>query len=310
MTPDTNVAGPGRPGILDRLAKGEILVLDGATGTYLQEHGLSPGGCPELMNDTNPDVIRQMAADYFAAGSDMVLTNSFGSNVFGLERYGAGGRVKELNRKAAEIARSAAPAGRFVVGSVGPTGKFIEPLGDVSEDEMYDALAEQITGLEEGGADAVMIETQLALEEAALAVRAAKENTSLVVMSTMTFTLGPRGYFTLAGLTPEKAVEGLFEAGADVVGANCGEGIDRMLEIATRMRTATDRYLVIQSNAGIPTFVKGETCYLETPEFMAERYLKMAKLPVNILGGCCGTTAEHIKALVKVVKGEAAAAAV
>lgn len=307
MTPDTNRAGSSHPGILELLAAGEILVLDGATGTYLQNHGLEPGGCPELMNETNPDVVYQMAADYFAAGSDMVLTNSFGGNVFGLERYGAGDRVREINRKAAEIARSAAPEGKFVVGSVGPTGKFIEPLGDVSEDAMYDALAEQVKGLEEGGADAVMIETQLALEEAALAVRAAKENTKLVVMSTMTFTLGPRGFFTLAGLTPEKAVEGLQEAGADVVGANCGEGIDRMLEIATRMRAVTDGNLVIQSNAGIPTLVKGETCYLETPEFMAERYKKLAKLPVNVLGGCCGTTPEHIKALAQAVKGEAAA---
>jgi 5-methyltetrahydrofolate--homocysteine methyltransferase len=306
LTPEKSTANSDHPGILDRLATGQILVLDGATGTYLQEHGLEPGGCPELMNDTNPDVVRQMASDYFAAGSDMVLTNSFGSNVFGLVRYGAGDRVRELNRKAAEIARSAAPEGKFVVGSVGPTGKFIEPLGEVSEDEMYDALAEQITGLEEGGADAVMIETQLALEEAALAVRAAKENTNMVVMSTMTFTLGPRGYFTLTGLTPEKAVGRLYEAGADIVGANCGEGIDRMLEIAKRMRAATDRYLVIQSNAGIPTIVNRETCYLETPEFMAERYQKMAKLPVNILGGCCGTIAEHIRALVETLKGEAA----
>lgn len=297
----------GYPGILDRLATGEVLVFDGATGTYLQEHGLEPGASPELMNDTMPEVIQQMAADYFAAGSDMVLANSFGGNRFILGRHGAKDRVRELNRKAAQNARAAAPPGKFVAGSVGPTGQFIEPLGEVTEQEMYDVLAEQITALEEGGADAVMIETQLAIEEAVIAVRAAKENTKLVVMSTMVFDKGPRGYFTMMGVTPEAAVKGLEEAGADVVGTNCGNGIERMVEIATKMRAVTDGYLAVQSNAGIPTLIKGESCYPETPEFMAEGYRKLAELPVNILGGCCGTTAAHIKALVDAVKGEAAA---
>ena len=299
MTSDTS--NP-HPGILDRLAQGELLIFDGATGTYLQDHGLEPGGCPELLNDLQPDLIRQMAADYFAAGSDMVLTNSFGGSKFMLKKYGVGDRVRELNRKAAENARASAEPGKFVVGSVGPTGEFIEPLGAVSEEEMYEALAEQITALEEGGADGVMIETQLALEEAALAVRAAKENTDLVVMSTMVFDKGPRGYFTMMGVTPERAVEGLQEAGADVVGTNCGNGIERMIEIAEKMRAVTDGYLVVQSNAGIPKIVKGEICYPETPEFMADGYRKLAKLPVNMLGGCCGTTPAHIRALVDAVK--------
>jgi 5-methyltetrahydrofolate--homocysteine methyltransferase len=118
----------------------------------------------------------------------------------------------------------------------------------------------------------------------------------------MVFDKGPRGYFTMMGVTPEQAVEGLEEAGADIVGTNCGNGIERMVEIATRMRAATDKYLVVQSNAGLPIIRKGETCYLETPEFMAEHYRKLADLPINILGGCCGTTAEHIRALVETVR--------
>ena len=293
------------PGILDRLAAGEILVFDGATGTYLQRHGLEPGGCPELLNDTNPELIQKMAADYFEAGSDIVLTNTFGGNRFGLSRpqYAAGDRVRELNIKAAQNARAACPPGKYVAGSVGPTGEFLEPLGNVTESEMYDALAEQITALAEGGADAVMIETQLGLEEASMAVRVAKENTDLVVMSTMVFDLGPRGFFTMFGVTPEQAVTGLLEAGADVVGSNCGNGIDRMIEIAGRMRAVTDRYLVIQSNAGIPAIKGGEILYPESPEYMAERYKKLAAIPVNILGGCCGTGPEHIRALAQAVKG-------
>ena len=297
-------ASDQHPGILDRLAAGDTLIFDGATGTYLQQHGLEPGGSPELMNANDPDVVRGMAKTYFDAGSDIVLTNSFGGNRFMLAKYGAAERLFELNRLAAEHARSAAPPGKYVAGSIGPTGEFIEPLGDVTEDELYDTFAEMSKAFEAGGADAVMVETQLGLEEAAIAVRAAKENTGLVAMATMVFDKGPRGYFTMFGVTPEQAVEGLQEAGADIVGTNCGSGIERMVEIATRMRAVTDGYLVVQSNAGLPEIRQGEICYPETPEFMAEHYRKLAELPINILGGCCGTTAEHIRALVQSVKSE------
>ncbi len=293
----------GKPGILDRLAAGETLFFDGATGTYLQNHGLGPGGSPELMNADNPDVIRQMAAHYFDAGSDIVLTNSFGGNRFMLERYGAGDRLFELNKLAAEHARAAAPEGKYVAGSIGPTGEFIEPLGTATEDELYETFSEMCRAFEAGGADAVMIETQLALDEAAIAVRAAKETTNLVVMSTMVFDKGPRGYFTMMGVTPEQAVEGLQEAGSDIVGTNCGNGIERMVEIAARMRAVTDKYLVVQSNAGLPVIKNGETLYLESPEFMAKHYKELAELPINILGGCCGTTADHVRELVKSVRG-------
>ena len=292
----------GNPGILDRLAAGETLIFDGASGTYLQNNGLEPGASPELMNASDPDTIKGMAAHYFEAGSDIVLTNTFGGNKFMLKRYGAEERVFELNRTAAELARAVAPEGKFVAGSIGPTGEFIEPLGTVTEDEMYDTFQEMSKAFEAGGADAVMIETQLAIEEAAIAVRAAKENTGLVVMATMVFDKGPRGYFTMMGVTPEQAVEGLEEVGADVVGTNCGNGIERMVEIATRMRAATDKYLVVQSNAGLPEIRNGETCYLESPEFMADHYRKLADLPINILGGCCGTTGGHIRALVESVR--------
>jgi len=292
-------ASDEHPGILDRLADGQTLVFDGATGTYLQQHGLEPGGSPELMNVTNPGTVREMARNYFDAGSDIVLTNSFGANRFMLKKYGSEKRLFELNRLAAEHARSEAPAGKYVAGSIGPTGEFIEPLGTVTEDELYENFSEMSMAFEAGGADAVMIETQLAAEEACIAIRAAKENTDLVVMSTMVFDKGPRGYFTMMGVTPEQAVESLQDAGADVVGTNCGNGIEGMIEIAKRMRAVTDNYLVVQSNAGLPVIRNGETCYLETPEFMAKHYVELAELPVNILGGCCGTTSDHIRALVQ-----------
>lgn len=295
--------------ILERLAAGDILIADGASGTYLQNHGLEPGGSPELLNAGQPALIRQMAKDYYDAGSDFVLTNSFGGSKFRLALHGAGDRVRELNRLAAEHARAVAPPGRYVVGSVGPTGEFIAPLGNVSVGELYDALADQISALQEGGADAVVIETQLALEEAKVAVRAARENTRLAVFASMTFDKGPRGYFTMMGDTPERAVTELFAVGAHVVGTNCGSGIDRMVEIAVRMRAVSSGYLWVKSNAGIPKVAKGGTEYPESPEYMAERFETLARLPVNILGGCCGTGPAHVRALVEVVRGNGLKAA-
>ena len=280
----------------------EILIFDGATGTYLQQHGLESGGCPELMNSDAPDTVRGMARAYFDAGCDFVLTNTFGGTKFRLNHYDAQDRVTELNALGAELAKSQAGPGQYVAGSVGPTGEFIEPLGTVSEDEMYDAFAEQITALEEGGADAVMIETQMVLDEAQIAIQATRDNTDLVVMATMVFDKGPRGFFTMWGTSPEDAATGLAQAGADVVGSNCGNGIDKMIEIAQQMRSVVDCPIVIQSNAGIPAYKGGEIIYPESPEYMAERYKQLAETPVQILGGCCGTTPDHITALVQAVK--------
>ena len=291
-----------RPEELRNRLDSELLIFDGATGTYLQQHGLEPGGCPELMNADAPDTIQQMARDYFDAGSDIVLTNTFGGNRYRLQHYDAQDRVAELNQLAAAHAKSQANDDQFVAGSVGPTGEFIEPLGNASEADLYDAFSEQIVALEAGGADAVMIETQMVLEEAQIAINAAKENTELVVMATMVFDLGPRGFFTMWGTTPEQAAEGLVEAGAEVVGSNCGNGIDKMIDIAKAMRAVTDAKLVIQSNAGIPDIVSGEIVYPESPEYMSERFQTLAEVPVNVLGGCCGTTSEHIRALANTVR--------
>ena len=289
--------------MLERLARGDVLISDGATGTYLQEHGLEPGGCPEEFNASHPDVVRGMAREYFAAGSDMVLTDSFGGSRFMLKKYGHGDRVQEFNRLAAQHARSQAPLGRYVVGSVGPTGEFLEPLGEVSEAEMLDAFVEQITALEEGGADAVVIETMTALEEATLAIRAARENTDLVVMSTMVYDKGPRGFFTMMGVTPERGVKELQDAGADIVGTNCGNGIEVMVELAREVRGATDGYLLVHSNAGIPSIKGGEIVYPETPDYMIDGFKQLVDIGINIVGGCCGTGPDHIRTIAKALRG-------
>ncbi len=291
------------PTLLERLERGDTIISDGATGTYLQENGLEPGGCPEEFNTSQPEIVRSMAKRYFDAGSEMVLTNSFGGSKFMTRKYGFEDRVAEFNRLAAEHARSVAPPGGYVIGSVGPTGEFLEPLGPVTSLEMYDAFVEQITALAEGGADGVVIETMTAIEEATLAVRAAKESTDLVVMATMVYDPGPRGFFTMMGITPEDGVKKLRQAGADVVGTNCGNGIERMIEIARLMRAVDDGYMLIHSNAGIPAIVDLEIVYPETPEFMAEHFKTLQGLGINILGGCCGTGPDHIKSLASAIRG-------
>ena len=288
---------PPAMSLTKRLELNDVMLSDGATGTYLQYNGLEPGGCPEEFNLSHPDIVRGMAKEYFEAGSDIVLTNSFGGNNFMLQKYGYGDRVEELNRLAAEHAVINRPKGRFVLGSVGPTGEFVAPLGTVSAEAMLESFAEQIAGLVSGGVDGVNIETMTALEEAKLAISAARKHSNLTVMTTMTFDKGPRGLFTMMGVTPERAVKELLDAGSHVVGSNCGNGIEVMIEVARQMRQATDAPILIHSNAGIPIIRKGQIVYPETPEFMADRFLELADLGINLLGGCCGTTPEHIKAI-------------
>ncbi len=297
---------PGGTELLRRLERGDTLISDGATGTYLQSRGLGDGD-PEEWNATHPEVVREMARAYYEAGSDLVLTNSFGGTRVRQRHYGFEDRVREFNRLAAEHVRSQTPTGRFVIGSVGPTGEVLnDPLKDdpIGEAEMYDAFAEQITALAEGGVDAVNIETMIDVEEAKIAIRAARENTDLVVFSTMFFDKGPRGFFTMMGTPPDVAMRELVAAGADVVGANCGNGVDVMLELARQLRAATDAPLLVHSNAGIPVAKGGDVVYPESPEYMAPRLKAMVEeAGVNIVGGCCGTGPKHIRALVKALRG-------
>ena len=296
------------PTLLERLAQGEVLVADGATGTYLQLQGLEPGGCPEAFNVERPEIVQGMAKAYFDAGSDIVSTNSFGGSKFALSKYGFADRGHEFNRLAAQHARGQAPAGCFVVGSVGPSGEFMEPLGPVSEGEMREAFSAQIGALVEGGVDAVLIETMTALEEAVAGVRAAKEYPGLPVFCSMTFDRGPRGFFTMMGVTPRQAVSELRAAGTDVVGTNCGTGITDMLEVFREMREAggpqLGNRLLVQANAGMPVLEGGNVVYPDTPEFMAERYQLLVEGGASIVGGCCGTGPEHIRAIAAAMKAQ------
>lgn len=285
--------------ILQRLTSGEILVCDGAMGTFLQARGLQPGECPELWCIDRPDDVRAIHASYHDAGSDIVECNSFGGTSFKLKHYGLDGAVDEINRRAAELARDVADGRQYVLGSMGPTGEFMAPLGLATEEEFIAAFSAQARALAEGGADLAIVETMTALEEAAAAVKAIKAETHLVAI--VSFTFDPQvngGYATMMGVTPEAFAAAALEMGADVIGANCGTGPDDMIKVVAALRAAApDMPIIAMPNAGMPVIENGETVFKETPEEMAAKVPLLVEAGASIIGGCCGTSPAHIAAM-------------
>ncbi len=289
--------------LIQEIEKGRILVSDGAWGTFLHKKGLKPEECPEMWNIERPEDVLDIAKSYIEAGADMIETNSFGGSRFKLANYGLEDKVTELNRKAAEISRKAAGPDRFVLGSVGPTGKLLI-MEEVTENELYEAFREQSMALEAGGADAIVIETMTDLEEARIAVKAARENTKCDVICTMTFDKILSGEFrSMMGISPTEMTNTLIKAGASVIGANCGNGIADMIGIVKEIRL-TDPFIpiLIHANAGMPILADGKTCFPETPEDMAGWVKEIIEAGANIIGGCCGTTPDHICKINHVVK--------
>ena len=283
---------------LERLASGETLCGDGAWGTQLMARGLAPGDCPESMNRTKPEVLAEVAGLYLDAGADLITTNTFGGSPLNLASHGLDERTAEINRAAVEVLKPVTDGRAYISASVGPTGKILEPYGDTAQEVVAEAFSRQIGALIQAGADFVCIETMIDLREAELAVRAARSfSTDIPLIATMTFDATPRGFFTTMGTTVEQACETLVGAGADIVGSNCGNGIDTMVEIAGEFTTYASVPVIIQSNAGLPENREGELVYPESPEYMAERVSQLTDLGVAIIGGCCGTTPDHIRAI-------------
>jgi len=292
-------------GLMERLADGEILISDGAMGTFLQAKGLKPGECPEAWCVSHPDAVKSIAEAYIAAGSDIVETDSFGGTCYKLKEFGLADKVAEFNRAAAKLAKKAMGDKGFVAASIGPTGQIVEDEGgNVTEQDLYNAFKDQVIALAEGGADAFCIETMSSVSEAVQAIKAAKENSDLPIICTFTFEPGARGFRSMMGVDPTRAAEEAVAAGADIIGANCGNGIANMIEITKQMRAAAPSTpILIHANAGMPVFEGGVTLFKETPEDMAGRVKELVDAGANIIGGCCGTTPAHIAAMAAAAKG-------
>ncbi len=289
--------------LLSEIKKGKILLSDGAWGTFLYKKGLQPGECPELWNITNRGDVLAIAKSYIEAGSDLILTNSFGGSPHKLNHFGLGDRAAELNKAAAEISKEAAGENHFTLGSIGPTGAMLM-VGDLSEQEMYDGFSLQAKALKEGGADAICVETMTDMQEGAIAVKAAKENTGLEVVCTFTFDKKVNNEFrTMMGVSVSEMVNAIKEAGADVIGTNCGNGFEQMIDIVSEIRKVDPTIpILVHANAGLPIYKDGETVFPETPDMMSSKVNELITCGANIIGGCCGTTPAHIRALAHVIK--------
>jgi 5-methyltetrahydrofolate--homocysteine methyltransferase len=288
------------PALIDRLRSGEILVGDGAWGTMLMARGLEPGQAPEVFNLTEPRVLEEIASLYLDAGADIITTNTFGGSPVRLRHSGLDRDTEAVNRAAVHAVRRAVGVRAYVSASVGPSGHVLKPYGDADPAEIAAGFERQIRAL--AGVDLICIETMTDLAEAVLAVRASRAAAPDVpVMATMTFEHTRRGFYTVMGNSVDQAIAGLLEAGADIVGSNCGNGIQVMVEIARAFRARTPGLLAIQSNAGLPEQRAGEIVYPDTPGVMGEQAGVLADLGVAVVGGCCGTTPAHIRAIRQVV---------
>jgi 5-methyltetrahydrofolate--homocysteine methyltransferase len=279
------------------VASQRVILLDGGMGTMLIERGITPSEVPELWNLDNGETILKVHQDYLAAGSEAILTNTFGGSSIKLSERGLGARASEINRAGAEIARKAAGPETWVIGDIGPSGKILGSFGDLKESRLRSSLEQQIGALVEGGVDALIFETQMDLHEAAIGVELAKKLSSLPVIVSFTFSQTKRGYFTLMGNSVEAAIKGALAAGADIVGSNCSLDSHQMKDLVIEISSLSSGPIYAKPNAGRPELINGKVSYAQPiedflksiPDYLAHR--------VRLLGGCCGTNPNYIEAL-------------
>jgi len=285
------------------LIKERTVLLDGGMGTELIKHGIPQGACSESWNVEKPEIVKKIHKSYFDAGSDVVLTNSFGGNQIKLDSHGFGEKCYELNLAAAKLAVEVRPEGKFVAGSMGPTGKFLQPNGEFTEEEFETAYGIQAKALTEGGVDFLLIETQYDLKEALCALRGAKKNSELPVFVTMTFNFNPKGYFTIMGNSVSQCIEDLEKNDVPVLGTNCTLDSSGMVNLIKDMREATPLPLIAQANAGQPAISSnGKVLYSQEIEDYVSHIPQMIQNGANFIGGCCGTNPDYIRRMAEVIK--------
>ncbi|HEY3384423.1 MAG TPA: homocysteine S-methyltransferase family protein [Vicinamibacterales bacterium] len=292
------------------VSRSRVVVGDGAMGTELQRAGLPIGECGDRWNLEHPDRIEAIHAAYVAAGSEAIITNSFGANRWVLGRYGLADQIEAVNSAAAAIARRAAGSTATVLGDIGPCGGFLRPLGDVDPADLQGEFTRQARALLDGGADGVIVETMSAVEELVLAIRAARAAGAPFIIASMAFDCLPNGNIrTMMGVSPEQAARASVAERADIVGANCGTHMTTadFAKVVTAFRKEADRPVMIQANAGSPELEDGHAVYRLTPAAFADGMGEVVAAGAAIVGGCCGTTPEHIAALRSYVRRMAAA---
>jgi 5-methyltetrahydrofolate--homocysteine methyltransferase len=283
------------------LIKDGPVLTDGSWGSLMMKQGLKPGVAPDSWNLTDPDKVEDIARQYVDAGSRIILTNTFGANRFVLGKFGMEDKAVEINKKGVEISRKAAGGKAFVFASIGPSGKLLITK-DVTEEGLMEAFVEQAEALAAAGADAIVVETMMDLNEARIAAAAAKK-TGLPVIACLVFDAGKNKDRTMIGNTPEQAVEVLTGIGVDGIGANCGQGIEGFIPICKRMRSATTLPLWMKPNAGSPEVIGGQTVYSTSATDFARHIPALIDAGANFIGGCCGTDREFIIEVKTALKG-------
>ncbi|MBW7934850.1 MAG: homocysteine S-methyltransferase family protein [Gemmatimonadaceae bacterium] len=286
-----------RESLLDAIRRGTTLIGDGGMGTELQRAGLEPGGCGDAWNLSHPAEVQAIQRRYVEAGSQIILTNTFGTNQFVLSRYGLEDQVTGIARAGAINARAAAGTHAFVLGDIGPCGGFLEPLGDITERELEGTWRSAIQAMLEEGVDGIIFETMTALEEITLGIRVARELGAPAIVASISYDpVRGGGYRTMMGVSPAEGARACAEAGAHIVGANCGRAEpEEFIAIARELRSATDRPLMLQPNAGQPSLVGDAIVYPRDPQSLAPALMELAR-HAAVVGGCCGTTPAHIAA--------------